>query len=88
MILTWIYAWVIFVESFYCNIYQSEWIIKAHKNALKKKKNAKNAIVYMAIIWTWNDIQEEMKGVMLKISSLVKLKSLLIEFYLNVYKTS
>ena len=36
----------------------------------------KNAFVYM-IIRTWNDIQKEMKGVMF---SLVKLKSLLIEF--------
>ena len=47
----------------------------------------KNASVYM-VIKTWNDIQKEMKGVMLNTFSLVKLKSLLIEFYLNMYKTS
>ena len=47
----------------------------------------KNAFVYM-VIKTWNDIQKEMKGVMLNTFSLVKLKSLLIEFYLNMYKTS
>ena len=40
------------------------------------------------VIGTWNDIQKEVKGVMLNTSSLVKLKSLLIEFYLNMYKTS
>ena len=46
----------------------------------------KNAFVYM-VIKTWNDIQKEIKGVMLNTFSLVKLKSLLIEFYLNMYKT-
>ena len=40
------------------------------------------------VIRTWNDIQKEMKGVMLNTFSLAKLKSLLIEFYLNMYKTS
>ena len=39
----------------------------------------KNAFVYM-VIKTWNDIQKEMKSVMLNTFSLVKLKSLLIEF--------
>ena len=47
----------------------------------------KNAFVYM-VIKTWNDIQKEIKGVMLNTFSLVKLKSLLIELYLNMYKTS
>ena len=47
----------------------------------------KNGFVYMAI-GTWNDIQKEMKGVMLNTISLVKLKSLIIEIYLNMYKTS
>ena len=47
----------------------------------------KNAFVYV-FIKTWNDIQKEMKGKMLNKFSLVKLKSLLIEFYLNMYKTS
>ena len=47
----------------------------------------KNAFVYM-VIKTWNDIQKEMKDVMLNTFSLVKLKSLLIEFYLNMHKTS
>ena len=39
-------------------------------------------------IRTWDDIQKEMEGVMLNTFSLVKLKPLLIEFYLNMYKTS
>ena len=39
------------------------------------------------VIKTWNDIQKEMKGLMLNIFTLVKLKSVLIEFYLNMYKT-
>ena len=47
----------------------------------------KNAFVYM-VIKTWNDIQKEMKGVMLNTFSLAKLKSLHIEFYLNMYKIS
>ena len=47
----------------------------------------KNAFVYM-VIRTWNDIHKEMKGVMLNTFSLPKLKSLVIEFYLNMYKTS
>ena len=47
----------------------------------------KNAFVYM-VINTWNDIQKEMQGVMLNTFSLIKLKSLLIVFYLNMYKTS
>ena len=37
----------------------------------------KNSFVYM-VIKTWNDIQKEMKGVMLNTFSLVKLKSLLL----------
>ena len=37
---------------------------------------------------TPNDIRKEMKGVMLNTFSLVKLKFLLIEFYLNMYETS
>ena len=41
----------------------------------------KNAFVYM-VIKTWNYIQKEMKGVMLNTFSLVKIKSLLLEFYL------
>ena len=40
----------------------------------------KIAFVY-SVIRTWNDIQKEMKGVMLNTFSLRKLKSLLIEFY-------
>ena len=46
----------------------------------------KNAFVYM-VIKAWNNIQKEMKGVMLNTFSSVKLKSLLIEFYLNMCKT-
>ena len=47
----------------------------------------KNAFIYI-LIRTWNDIQKEMEGVMLNTFSLAKLKSLLIEFYLNMYRTS
>ena len=47
----------------------------------------KNVFVYI-VIKNWNDIQKEMKGVMLNTFSLVKLKSLLIPFYLNMYETS
>ena len=42
----------------------------------------KNAFVYV-VIKTWNDIQKEMKDVMLSTFSLVKLKLLFIEFYLT-----
>ena len=42
----------------------------------------------LMVIKTWNDTQREMKGAMLNTFSLVKLKSLLIEFCLNMYKTS
>ena len=47
----------------------------------------KNAFVYM-VIKTCNDIPKEIKGMMLNTFSLVKLKSLLTEFYWNMYKTS
>ena len=47
----------------------------------------KNGFVY-SVIRTWNDIQKELKGVILNTFLLAKLKSLLIEFYLNMYKTS
>ena len=40
------------------------------------------------VIRTWSYIQKVLKGVMLNSISLVKLKSLPIEFYLNMYKTS
>ena len=36
----------------------------------------------------WNDIQKEMKDVIMNIFRLVKLNSLLVEFYLNMYKIS
>ena len=55
--------------------------------SLQATSHGKNAFVYM-VIRTWNYIQKEMKGVMLYTFSLAKLKSLLIEFYLNMYKTS
>ena len=48
---------------------------------------SKKCFVYM-VIRIWNDIQKEMKGVMLNTFSLVKLKSLLIKFYLNMCKIS
>lgn len=39
-------------------------------------------------IRSWNDIQKEMKYVMMNIFTLVKPNSLLVEFYLNMYKIS
>ena len=53
----------------------------------KQHHMKKNYFVYVAIR-TWSNIQKEMKGVMLHTLSLVKLKSLLTEFYLNKYKIS
>ena len=47
----------------------------------------KNSFIYM-VIRTQNDIQKEVKGMMLNTFSLAKTKSLLIEFYLNIYKIS
>ena len=47
----------------------------------------KNAFVY-TVMRTWNNIQKEMKDVMLNTFSLAKLKSLLTEFYLNINKKS
>ena len=55
--------------------------------SVQTTSHRKNAFVYMDIR-TWNDIQKEMKGVVLNTFSLAKLKSLLNEFYLNMYKTS
>ena len=46
---------------------------------LQTTSYGKIAFAYM-VIRTWNDIQKEMKGVMLNTFSLAKLKSLLIEF--------
>ena len=54
---------------------------------LQTTSYGKNAFVYM-VIRTWNDVQKEMKGVILNTFSLVKLKSLLIEFYWNMHKIS
>ena len=47
----------------------------------------KNTFVYM-VIKNWNDIQKEVKGVMLNTFSLVKLKLSLTDFYVNMYNTS
>ena len=47
----------------------------------------KTTFVYM-VVRTWNDIQKEMKGVTLRTSLLVKLKSLLVEFPLNIHEKS
>ena len=53
----------------------------------KQHHMKKNYFVYVAIR-TWNNIQKEMKGVMLHTLSLVNLKSFLTDFYLNKYKIS
>ena len=45
--------------------------------SVQKSSYGKNAFVYM-FTKTWNDIQKEMKGVMLNTFSLVKIKSLLL----------
>ena len=55
--------------------------------SLVSKQHMEKMLLF-SVIRTWNDIQKEMKGVMLNTFSLAKLKSLLIEFYLNMYKTS
>ena len=49
--------------------------------SIQTTSHGKNAFVYM-LIRTWNNIQKEMKGVMLNTFSLVKLKSLITKFYL------
>ena len=56
--------------------------------SLVSKQHHMEKMLLFSVIRTWNDIQKEMKGVMLNTFSLAKLKSLLIEFYLNMYKTS
>ena len=56
-------------------------------HSVQTKSYGKNDFVYM-VIRTWNDIQKEMKYLMLNTFTLVKLQSLLIEFSLNMYKTS
>ena len=53
----------------------------------------KNVFVYLIIngingMISWNDIQKDVKGVMLNTFSIVKIKSLLIEFFLNMYIVS
>ena len=71
------------------HIYQTLFASKGNLQipSVQTTSYGKNAFVYL-VIKTWNDIQKEMKGVMLNTFSLVKLKSLLVEFYLNMYKTS
>ena len=49
--------------------------------SIQTTSHGKNAFVYM-LIRTWNNIQKEMKRVMLNTFSLVKLKSLITKFYL------
>ena len=69
--------------------YQPSFASKGNLQILSAQTTSygKNYFVYIAIK-TWNDIPKKMKGVMLKIFSLVKLKSLLNELYWNMYKTS
>ena len=69
----------------YQTTFASKWNLQIP--SVQTTSYGKNTFVYM-VIKSWNDIQKEMKGVMLNTFSLVKLKSLLIEFYLNMYKTS
>ena len=61
--------------------YQTSFASKGNLQMLTLQTTSyrKIAFVYM-VIRTWNDIQKEMKGVMLNTFSLAKLKSLLIEF--------
>ena len=69
--------------------YQTSFATKGNLQipSLQTKSYGKNAFVY-SVIRTWNGIQKEMKGAMFNTFSLAKLKSLLIEFYLNMYQTS
>ena len=50
---------------------------KIFKSLVSKQHHIENGFVYIAAK-TWNDIQKEMKGVMLNT----------FEFYLNIYETS
>ena len=67
--------------------YQTSFAFKGNLQipSVQTTSYGKNAFVY-TVIRTWNDIQKELKGVMLNTLSLAKLKSLPIEFYLNMYK--
>ena len=49
------------------------------KSLVSKQHHMEKCFVY-TVTRTWNDIQKEIKGVMLHKFSLAKLKSLLIEF--------
>ena len=63
--------------------YQTSFASKGNLQILWKKSYGKNDFVNM-VIKTWNDIQKEMKGVLLNTFSLLKLKSFLIELFLSV----
>ena len=77
-----------FTFSSMSDIYQTSFASKGNLQIPTVQKTyGKNAFVYM-VIKTWNDIQKEMNAVILNTFSLVILKSLLTEFYLNMYKTS
>ena len=73
------------LPSIFTNWFAFSSMYRNYQTSFASKGNL-NAFVY-TVIRTWNDIQKEMKGVMLNTFSLVKLKSLLTEFYLNMYKT-
>ena len=70
-----------FTFSSMCHNYQAWFASKKNLEipSVRTTSYGKSTFVYM-VIRTWTDIQKEMKGVMLNIFSLVKQKSLLIEF--------
>ena len=78
--------WVTFLSM--SDIYQTSFASKGNLQIPSVQTTyGKNAFVYM-VVKTWNDIQKELNAVILNTFSLVILKSLLTEFYLNMYKTS
>ena len=78
--------WVTFLSM--SDIYQTSFASKGNLQIPSVQTTyGKNAFVYM-VIKTWNDIQKELNAVILNTFSLVILKSLLTEFYLNMYKSS
>ena len=57
------------------------------KFLVSKQYHVEKMLACIAIA-TWNNIQKQMKGAILNTFLLVRLISLFIEFYLNMYKTS
>ena len=69
--------------------YQTSFDSKGNLQILSAQTLSYEKIVFAYMdLRTWSGVQKEMEGVILNSFSLVKLKSLVIEFYLNMNKTS